>query len=103
MANGLLATAKPSSETNTILYTGSAGQLASGSLAICRQGAGSELVRVALIDSANVGDLTDENYVVYNSDAIQITGLVVGPNQSIVVYANADSVSFVFWGFEESE
>lgn len=102
MAIGRLAASKPAADTNTLLYSAPSGQHATATLSIGRQGDGSELVRVAHIDSTNVGDLADEDYLEYDSNVVEITGIVIGSGESIVVRTDANTVSFVLYGFEEA-
>lgn len=102
MANGRLAASTPAADTNTLLYSCPASTVATVTLSICRRGGGTELVRVALMDSTSIGDLADEDYLEYDSEVVELSGIVLSANQSIVVRADAATVSFVLFGFEEA-
>jgi len=104
MANGRLGAVSPALDTNTILYTCPATKLATVNVSIARRSTDkAELVRVALMDSISVGDLADEDYLEYDSSVTEITGIILSAGQSIVVRTDTASVSFVVYGFEETE
>lgn len=102
MVNGRLAASSPATDTDTILYTCPANIVASVTLSIARRSVDKdELVRVALMDSAIIGDLVDEDYIEYDSGLTNVS-LTISAGESIVVRANASTVSFVLHGFEET-
>lgn len=103
MANGRLGAVSPTADTDTILYTCPASTIATVTVSVARRGVNKdEKVRIALMDSTVVGNLADEDYLEYDSDTIEITGIVLSADESIVVRTDAATVSFVAYGFEES-
>lgn len=102
MATGRLGASSPAADTDTLLYTCPASTVASVTVSVARRGDGSELVRIALMDDATIGNLSNEDYLEYGSSVQEITGLVLGAGQSIAVRTDAATVSFVAFGFEEA-
>lgn len=99
---GRLAALVPSATTNTLLYTCPASTVVNLSVFICRQGDGTENVRVAIMDDATIGNLTAEDWIIYDdTDTLQITNIFLKAGETLAVWASAATVSFVVNGFEE--
>lgn len=103
MAKGRLGAVAPAINTDTILYTCPANTWAVVTVSVGRRSeAKDELVRIALMDSTVVGDIALEDYLEYDSGVIEVTGVLLGAGQSILVRTNAATVSFVAFGAEEA-
>jgi len=100
---GRLAALKPSATTDTVLYACPASTLTHCGVFICRQGGGDETVRVAIMNDATIGNLTAEDWIIYDdADTLQITGLILKADETLAVWVSAATVSFVVNGFEEA-
>lgn len=110
MASGRLAASAPAATTNTKLYEPAASTLGTGNLTITNRGAAATF-RVAHIDSSNIADIANEDYLMYDypigattaADSVrQITGIVIKNGESLMIYASTANLSFVFAGEEEA-
>ena len=102
MANGRLAAVKPLANTDTLLYTCPTGQIATVSLSVGRQSTNKdELVRIALVDGLLVA-LAAEDYLEYDSTILSYDKIAMSAGESLIVRADAATVSFVLFGYEEA-
>jgi hypothetical protein len=100
----------PGTGTLTSVYKVPAGQEASINLTIANRADTATDIRVAHIKNGNVGDVANEDYLMYdlstslladNRSPIQIAGIVMGAGDTIAVYSSASAVSANANGIEK--
>ena len=90
---------------NTLVMTGAAGTDSVVVLNIANQGASATAVQVAYMPGNVVSALSSEDYLVYNyqigvGEFLQLKGIAVEENHSLVVLSVSEPVSAVAYGME---
>lgn len=103
MALGTLGQSAPSSATNTLVYTVTAGTTATISINVCNRGSSSGTFRLAISDT-NTPD--NKDYVYYDSTVaaqttLRIPGIVMSSGKRLIVYCSTANFSINVYGFEE--
>jgi len=102
MATGRLGAQDLAATTNTTLYQNTSGTYATVTINLCNRNATSVTVRIALSTSAtpNAADWLEYDTAISGNGVAQLTGVVVGNTQYVIVYSSSTLVSAVAFGFE---
>ncbi len=109
--NGQLGAADvPGTGTLTSIYKVPSSRKASINLTIANRSDIDTNIRIAHIKGGNVGDIANEDYLMYdvstgdftsNVAPVQITGIAMGEGDTIAVYSSTSAVSAQANGIEE--
>jgi hypothetical protein len=99
----LLASALPSANTLTKLYTVPDGKRAVVNMTACNRANSAATIRIAMSSKSTPAD---SEYIEFDSninanDSIERTAIALSAGEQIFVQANSSSVAFVVWGIEE--
>ena len=102
MATGRLGAQDLAATTNTTLYQNTSGTYATVTVNLCNRNATGVTVRVALSTTSTpaASDWLEYDTAISGNGVAQITGVVVGNTQFVVVYSSNTLVSAVAFGFE---
>ena len=106
MKIGRLGVVKLAESTNTAAYTVPAANTASCSVMMCNIGDYSAKIRLAIVDGA-VAALAEEDYIEYGVDipaggVLERTGLTLSAGETVVVWADKNTIVVRVHGYEEA-
>ena len=104
MATGRLAAANLVGATLTTVYTCPTDTYTVASLNLCNRGANTSIISVAIAetDSPTLGEYIECETSLLSKNVLERTGLVLAPDQRIVVLSTEASISAVLVGIETS-
>lgn len=103
MATGTLGQSAPSSATNTVVYTVTAGTTATVSINAVNRSNTSATIRLAISDGTSP---LDKDYIEYETTVpaygvLERTGIVMSAGKKLVAYCSTANFSVNVYGFEE--
>jgi hypothetical protein len=104
MANGILGTptALTGGGTGEVIYTVPGLTFSVVSINVCNRSTGTRNIRIALADADTPGN---EDYIEYDTElqaggSFERSGIVIGADTRIIVYANSTDVTAMAYGIE---
>lgn len=103
MAGKILGQSNPAANTNTTVYTVTAGKTATFNVSINNTGSTQMAVRLAIAAAATptAAEYLEDDVVILQYGVLERTGLVAEAGKQIVVYASNANASVSVYGYEE--
>jgi hypothetical protein len=106
MANRKFGSIELEENNSFVLFTGRSGYDTTCNIHLCNRNTTDVLVSVAYINSNSAADIQPHDYIYYNynlmaNHTLDLRGVAVEQNCSIVVSSNSNSVGAIAYGVEE--
>lgn len=103
MASGILGQSAPAATTNTVVYTVSAGKLATFNVNMVNTGVSPVAVRlaVAATSTPSTAEYVEYDVIIPANGVLERGGLVANATKNVVVYTTAATLSVSIFGYEE--
>lgn len=103
MPSGTLGQNALVSQTNTIVYTVPSTKLAVINISICNTTTDNVTTRVAITSSGTpaLAEYIEYDATVAGNGVLERTGVVVGENKNVIVFASASGIAVNVYGYED--